>query len=103
DLRRDVGEKFSGVDKHGVPAGRRLDRDSTIQQSLSQILHLMDAGSEKFLVDSLLQSARQRLQIPAGQTAVGGEAFVGDRHGTGLFVQFLLVLVEGQNPSDVDQ
>ena len=77
--RRDVRQQRAGVDVDGVAAGRLDDRHAGRDQLVAEVLGGADAVAQVLLVDDLLEPARDRLEVVAGQPAVGGEALGQDQ------------------------
>ena len=95
------GQNARGVDVDGVPAGRLDDRHAGRQQVLAQVLDAPQAVVQVVLVEHLDEALGHRLQVAAGQPAVGDEPFGQDQQVVGPLGE--RVVAHQQHAADVDQ
>ena len=77
--RRDVREERSRVDVHGVPACGFHDRHPGAVERVGEIFGRADPITQVIRFDGLRKALRDRLEIPAGEPAVGREALGEDQ------------------------
>jgi hypothetical protein len=72
--RVQVPQQGARIDEDRVPAERDDDRHSRGLQCLTEVGDRAHPVAQVALVDALAQPLGDRLQVPAGEPAVGGEA-----------------------------
>ncbi len=99
--RRDVGEEGPGVEVDGVAADRPDDGHARLRQRLAEIGGAGDPVAQVVIVDHLAQALGDRLEVAAGEAAVGREALGEDEEIAALLGQ--AVVVHRQPAADVGE
>ena len=89
------------VDVDGVPPGRLQDRDAGALQSVAEVGRGTDPVPEVVVVDRLLESLGDRLQVAPGEAAVRREAFGEDQEVAAAIRQ--RVVVQREPAADVGE
>lgn len=89
--RRDVGKERRRVEEDRVPAEGHDDRHACRLERLAEVLDGTDPVAEVVLFHALSESLRDGLEVPAGQSAIGGEAFGQDLEVPAAFRELLVV------------
>ena len=97
--RRNVRQQRAGVEVDRVAAERLDERHARPIERLAEVLGRTDAVSEVVLVDDLAEPLGDRLEVAAGQTAVGREALGQDQQVPALLGEG--VVVEREPAADV--
>ena len=100
-VRRDVGQHARGIDIDGVAAGRLDDGDAVVGDVAAEVAGGDDAVVQVVGVEDLFQADGDRVQVAAGQSAVGGEAFGQDEQ-VGLLLEDAVV-VGAEQAADVGE
>ena len=96
-----MGEQGAGVDVDGVAAGGLHDRHAGAHQPVAEVRRRSDPVAEVVVVDHLAQALGDRLEVAAGEPAVGGEALGEDEEVAAALGQ--VVVVHGEPAADVGE
>src|SRR5687768_15941386 len=69
-LLREMREKATRVEEHGMSADRRDDRNPCVVKLWAEVAHLMDAMADVVVVDHLENALGDGLHVAAGQAAI---------------------------------